>query len=428
MNKTFKPWARKALTLVSLAPLAVIGALTSAAQAAPLRLQAFGDATEQGAYNALIKAFNAVAPDIQVELIPVAKQSDHMAKLSTAFAAGDAPDLFLVNFRRFGQFAARGVLEPLGTRLTERGKFRESDYYEPATEAFRFDGALMCVPQNVSSLVVYWNVTLFKQAGLPPPAPDWTWADFTRIAKALTRDTDGDGKIDVYGVAFEATLVRLMPFIWQAGGELVDNLAKPTRFTADTPAANEGLEYLRSWATQKLMPPLSESRGTEYEARFARGALGMALNSRRYTSNLRAVPGLDWDVAPLPRGKNSATVLHSDAYCMAKTSPNKEAAYRFVEFATGPVGAAVMARTGRTVPSLKSAAQSPAFLDPTAKPRSAQVFLDSIAQTRRPPNIGAWNEIESRSDALIEAWLFGPPMKPLGQQLNEATQGLFNKP
>ena len=154
----------------------------------------------------------------------------------------------------------------------------------------------------------------------------------------------------------------------------------------------------------------------------------MVLNSRRYTTVLRAVPDLDWDVAPLPRGKQTATVLHSDGYCMAKASTNKDAAYRFVEFAVGPAGASVLARTGRTVPSLKSVALGPDFLDPTAKPKSAKVFLDSIAQIRRPPNIGSWSEIENRSDALIEAWLFGPPTKPLGQQLDEATQGLFNKP
>ena len=423
MSRKFRSWAGK--MLAAAAALAV----GSAAQAASVRWQAVGDPSEQAAYVELIKAFNAAVPDVQIELISVAKTGDHMAKLSTAFAAGDPPDVFLVNFRRFGQLASRGVLEPLGASLAARGKFRETDYYEPPMEAFRQDGALICVPLNVSTLVVFYNVKLFKEAGLPPPSPDWTWADFMRTAKALTRSTKGDGKIDIYGVAIEHTLIRMMPFVWGAGGEVVDNLAKPTRFTMDTPAAIEGLDFVRSWATQKLTPPLSESRGTEYEARFARGQLGMALNSRRFTTVLRAAPDLDWDVAPLPRGKQPVTVLHSDGYCMAKASTNKEATLRFIEFAVGPVGSAVLARTGRSVPSLKSAALSPDFLAPNAKPKSAKVFLDSIPQIRRPPNVAAWAEVESRSDALIEEWLFSEtPKKPLGQQLNEATQGLFNKP
>jgi multiple sugar transport system substrate-binding protein len=416
-----------------LSALAAGTLLCGAAQAAgPLQLQASGDASELAAYRDLIKAFNAVAPDVPVEFIPVGRSRDHMAKLATGFAAGSPPDLFLVNFRRFGQFASRGVLEPLGQRLAERGKFRESDYYAQPMEAFRYEGVLTCVPQNVSSLVVYYNVALFKQAGLPPPAADWTWTDFQRIAKALTRDTDGDGKTDVWGFGWERTLVRIAPFVWQAGGDIVDDLKQPTKLTLDTPAANEALEFLRSFAVQKLAPPLAETKSEDYEARFARGNIGMVFNSRRFTSMLRANPALDWDVAPLPRhprGGPATTVLHSDAYCMAKASTNKEAAYRFIEFATGPTGSAILSRAGRTVSALKSAAQGPDFLDPTAKPRSAQVFLDSIALIRRVPNVAAWNEVETRVDPLVEDWFFNPqPKKPLGQEMAEATQGVLGKP
>jgi len=423
--------ARKA-ALVAMAALAGCALAGNANAAGPLTLQASGDATELAAYRELIKAFNAVAPEIQVEFIPVGRARDHMAKLATGFAAGSPPDLFLVNFRRFGQFASRGVLEPLGQRLTERGKFRESDYYAQPIEAFRFEGALTCVPQNVSSLVVYYNVTLFKQAGLSPPSPDWTWTDFQRMAKVLTRDTDGDGKTDVWGFGWERTLVRIAPMVWQAGGDIVDDLNKPTRLTMDTPAAKEALDFLRYFATEKLTPPLADIKSEDYEPRFARGTMAMAMNSRRFTPMLRANAALDWDVAPLPRHPKSGqatTILHSDAYCMAKASTNKEAAFRFVEFAVGPAGSAILTRTGRTVPALKSAALSSDFLDPNAKPRSAKVFLDSIGQMRRSPNVAVWNEIETRVDPLVEDWFFNPqPNKTLGQQMLEATQGVFGKP
>ena len=108
---------------------------------------------------------------MKVEFIPVGNQRDHMTKLTTGFAGGDPPDLFLINFRRFGQFAGKDVLEALGPRMAERGRLKESDLFEQATEAFRYNGTLMCIPQNVSSLVVYYNRTLFEQARVPPPAP-----------------------------------------------------------------------------------------------------------------------------------------------------------------------------------------------------------------------------------------------------------------
>ena len=403
-------------------------AIPGSAQAAALRLQGSGDPAEIAAYRELVKAFSAAEPGIEVEFIPVGKQRDHMAKLATSFAAGDPPDLFLINFRRYGQFVSKGVLEPLGPVLAKRGKYKEADYYEQATEAFRHEGTLMCLPQNVASLVVFYNVAVLKMAGLPPPPPDWNWADFKRYAKAMTLDTNGDGKVDIYGFGFERLLIRLSPLVWQAGGDIVDNLAKPTRLTLDSPGAMEAMAYVRSFLTEGSAPPLAESKSEEYEARFARGALGMVLNSRRFVPILREVPALDWDVAPLPRHKVAATALHSDAYCMAKSSPNKEAAYRFLEFATGPVGAGIMARNGRTVPAHKAASLSADFLAPDKRPRSSKVFLDVIATMRRTPNIASWNEVEARSDAVIEDWYFNTLKTPqdLGKSMDEATRSLFN--
>ena len=59
-------------------------------------------------------------------------------------------------------------------------------------------------------------------------------------AKALTKDTDGDGAIDQYGLGTEASIFRLAPFIWQNGGDIVDDPDKPTRLTLDTPEAKRG--------------------------------------------------------------------------------------------------------------------------------------------------------------------------------------------
>jgi multiple sugar transport system substrate-binding protein len=421
--------ARSLALLVTLLPLAVVSAgcqpsppSGNDAAAAPQRisLQAFGDPAELSAYEELIAAFEVHAPHVKVEFIPVGNQREHMTKLATGFSGGNPPDLFLINFRRFGQFADKGVLEPLGPRLAERGTVKESDLFEQAVEAFRFNGTLMCIPQNISSLVVYYNRALFEKAGVPFPPNDWSWSDFVQAAKALTRDTDGDGRVDTYGLGFEPTLIRVAPFVWQAGGDIVDDLHQPKWFTLLEPGAMDALDFIRSWsATHKIVPPLAESKSENHESRFARGALGMILQSRRYTATLRTVSNLDWDVAPLPRHRHAATVLHADAYCLAKASPVKDAAYRFVDFALSRAGSTIIAKSGRSVPSLKAVAESPAFLDESARPRSARVFLDSIKTMRRTPNIATWNEIETRVDPLIEEWFFYPEtlQESLGSEL-----------
>lgn len=383
--------------------------LTLAACSSPsgtaIRLQAFGDAEEIAGYRALIAAFEKTHDDIAVHLDAVPQQGDHVAKLVTSFAGGNPPDLFLVNYRRFGQFAAKGVLEPLGARLG--GDLTESDFYSEALDAFRFDGTQQCLPQNISSLVVYYNTTLFAEAGVSVPSADWTWSDFLAAAKKLTRDTNGDGRIDVYGLGTEPSLIRLAPFVWQAGGEMVDSDEEPTRLTLLDPASLEAVEFFVSLRREHgVTPSLAEAESEDLEDRFLGGRLGMFFDSRKFTPAARAVESLKWDVAPLPRGKEAATVLHADAYCMSNASKRKDEAAEFIRFALGPEGARIVAASGRTVPSLRSVAESDAFLDPTKPPRNARVWLDQIPRIRRLPNVAQWNEVETKADPIVEEWYY----------------------
>ena len=97
-------------------------------------------------------------------------------------------------------------------------------------------------------------------------------------------------------------------------------------------------------------------------SRFMRGGAAMFLQSRRPVPTLREIEGFRWDVAPLPVIEQPATVLHSDAFCMAASAENKEAVWAFIEYAAGPEGQAILAETGRTVPSMISVAESDVFV------------------------------------------------------------------
>jgi multiple sugar transport system substrate-binding protein len=416
----------RTLKVLLIGALALGACSTKDAPKRAITLQVSGGGAEIDAYQTLVTAFEKANPSIDVKLVPVAKSGDHMTKLTTAFAAGSPPDLFIVNFRRFGQFAFKGVLEPLGPRMG--GALKEDMFFPQAIDAFKANGTLTCLPQNISSLVVYFNKTLFKAAGLgEAPKADWTWDDFLAAAKAMTKDTDGDGKTDVYGLGVEPNLVRLAPFVWQAGGEVVDDTENPTRTTLLNEKEIEAMKwFIELRRVHKVSPEMHEAESEGYEDRFANGRLGMILESRRSTPDFRAVEGLDWDVAPLPRYREAATILHADGYCMAKSSANKDAAYRFVEFALGKEGAPILARTGRTVPSNREVATTDAFLDPTQRPASSQVFLDAIPLIRRVPNIETWNEIETKADPIIEEWYYGQEAPPaLGIEIDLATRALF---
>ena len=147
---------------------------------------------------------------------------------------------------------------------------------------------------------------------------------------------------------------------------------------------------------------------------------------RRLVPALREAAEFDWDVAALPRHQDPASILHSDAYCMTKASKEKDAAWRFVEYALGPEGAPVISRTGRTVPSLREVAESDAFLDPSQKPANAKVFLDAVPTIQSVPTVSTWPEIEDAAEPILEVALYeGGDAAEVAQEIDDATRDIF---
>jgi multiple sugar transport system substrate-binding protein len=420
-----------ALALVAAILCEAIAGAASAAGQQPtaIRFAFWGDPAEQAAYEQVITGFEATHPGIDVAIDYTPVQTDYSRKITTDFAGNDPPDVFLINYRQFGQYAARGALEPVALYLDASTPISAGDYAPIAMDAFKYGGDQVCMPQNVSSLVVYYNVDLFTANGVPLPAADWTWHEFVAAAKALTQDTDGDGRVDQYGVVVEPIMYRMVPFVWSAGGEVVDDLDDPKTLALDSPQAIEGIETFLSLGVSghNVVPSEEEVAAEEDVGRFMRGGAAMFLQSRREVPTLRQIEDFTWDVAPLPIIDEAATVLHSDAFCMASAGADKVAVWDFIEYVVGATGQLILAETGRIVPSRTDIAQSPVFLDgvpvdartalsgtgsptpePALPPASSEVFLANIPVIHRLPSLSTWPEVEDMFNAEFDRAFYVP--------------------
>jgi multiple sugar transport system substrate-binding protein len=387
-----------------------------------------GDPEEIEAYRAVIMAFNRSQTAIDAELLPFADRDELIVRLSTSIAGGEPPDLFLMNYRYYGQFAARDALEPVDAYLEGSEAFSAEDFFGTAMTPSRWEGRQVCLPQNVSSLVVYYNADRFAEAGLPLPAEGWTWDDMVRSAQALTRDDDGDGTTDVYGLGVDPEIIRLAPLIWSNGGSLVDDEAAPTRFDFDASAVTAMQRFIDLRSLHEVTPTDEEAESEDLESRFLNDRLGMLMESRRVVPTLRTISSFGWDVAPFPVMRERVSVLHSDAYCITAGSDAKDASWRFIEFALGPEGQRITAEAGPTVPSLRSVADSDAFLDPAALPSHSEVFLEQIPRLRAVPVVSTWPEIEDVANGIIEeAYYGGGGALEVAVELTLQTRELFRR-
>lgn len=274
----------------------------------PVHLLVFGSPDELDAYRTLVSAYKGG----QVQLIEASDRTDLITRLSTSIAGGAPPDLFLMNYRFYGQFASKNAIEPVDQRLAASKVIKESDFYPTVMSAFRWKSEQLCMPQNVSSLVVYYNRSLFQKYKVAEPKAGWSWNDMVTTATQLTRDaagavvkgTESEGgapTVDVYGLGIEPSIIRLAPFAWSHGGKIVDNDQKPTRLTLEDPATREALKNIVDLRqAYGVIPTDVEIEAENDEARFSNGRLGMLLSSRRSITTFRKITDFDWDVAALP--------------------------------------------------------------------------------------------------------------------------------
>jgi len=152
----------------------------------------------------LLPAWEEKHPDMPVELI-LSPWDEFEPKLMTMYAAGIAPDIIGTGGTNpHGERFARGMVLALDPYMDTEPELAE-DLFPIAVKSYTFRGKLIGLPMAMCYPGVFYNATLFDEAGVDYPPVDWkgsawTWDDMIEAAKKLTLDKDGDGKIDQYGL------------------------------------------------------------------------------------------------------------------------------------------------------------------------------------------------------------------------------------
>ena len=335
----------------------------------------------------LIPAFEKRHPGIKVRFNEAFGEM-YDGKLLTLIAGKVAPDVFHVTQTNFPAFAAKEVPLPLDEFVAadgERDEFKIGDLYPVLADAMRYKGKLVGLPSDFSTIVMFYNRELLERVGLP--GDGWTWDDYLSIARRLTRDTNGDGRPDVWGTANQPQYNRWPAWVWMAGGDIFNK--DVTRCTMDSPESIEGFEYYADLSLkQKVAPRPNLLEQDMYQQLFAAGRMGMMADSRyAYKRYLRVRKlGFKWDLAPMPRGRQHATTFIWGGNCIFRGTKHPRECWEFLKFMTGPQGAEVTLEAGNALPPHRAAAEAE-IANPRDKdaPANDRAFLDAVAYGRIAP-------------------------------------------
>ena len=371
-----------------------------------IRLMAWGNPTEVEAREATIAMFHEQHPNIRVEFLHT--PDDYMVKLQTMLAGGDYPDVIFLGNGDILPFVTRGQLLPLND-LIERDGVDTSDIFPNIYNLYNVDGVQYGFPVDAPNQQLFYNKTMFEEAGVEPPPSDWddetwTWDAFLEKAIALT-----DASKNRWGYQ---VLPGFRPWwIWVTanGGSFFNE--DGTACVLNEPPAVEALQFLADLIhVHKVAPPLDVATEMGGATLFQSGITAMetwwpAIGYMRTNIGDKFV----WDIAPHPAGAaGKSTSGGGTGHTISAFSQHPEEAWEFLKFVISQPAVERWTDIMGIVPPLQSVAQSEVFLKPDLPPENIQVFTEGSAYLRPDPQHPAFTQASQIAVSELQAlWLGG---------------------
>lgn len=147
-----------------------------------------------------VEKFEAGHPGVKVKFVSGIQKDDYSEYIASALIKGTAPDVFFVLPEDFSTFAGTDALMKLDAYIDGDADYDKSRYYRASFEFGNISGSQYGIPFESVPSMMFVNKTLLKKEGINEIPEDWTWEDFYEICSRVTRDTDGNGLEDQFGV------------------------------------------------------------------------------------------------------------------------------------------------------------------------------------------------------------------------------------
>ena len=296
-------------------------------------------------YQPLIDAYTAAHPNVTIEMVDLGS-TDYSTVLGTQLS-GSGSDFDVVTIKDVPGYVTlvnKGVIEPLDDLIARDGI--DLAKFSGVTDQVTIDGKLYELPFRSDIWVLFYNKTIFDNAGVDYPTNDMTWEQYDELARAITDTTAG---ARVYGAHYHTWRSTIqLDGILDGQHTIVDGTYDFTEPYYDMVLAQQADGVCMDYATLK-------TQGLHYSAAFAQGNIGMMNMGSWFIATL--INGIqsgeydvsDWGMVKYPHAEGvepGSTLSTITALSIPTSSANKEAAWDFIKFVSTEEGAEVMASTG----------------------------------------------------------------------------------
>ena len=215
------------------------------------------DTDEGRCYREAVDAFNKKYDGTyfaDIEFIPRNDSGGgYSDKINASVMSGDLPDVLTVDGPNIAAYASNGIIQPLA-KLTEKEK---SVYLQSIIDQGTYKDKLYALGAMESSVGLYYNKDILKEAGISIPDADhpWTQSQFLDILAKLkpVMDKKNGYALDMTFPVGEATIYYYAPFFWSNGGNMVDETGLSVDGVFNSKENVKTVSYFQSLLKNKYM-------------------------------------------------------------------------------------------------------------------------------------------------------------------------------
>jgi ABC-type glycerol-3-phosphate transport system substrate-binding protein len=292
-------------------------------------------ANSQEAMRNIARRFEAKNPGVKVEVEGLA-WGDLEPRIMASLAAGTPPELSHGQPITCAALQAKGLLLPLDEVVQALG---EANIWDQVKRVCRVGGKQYGLVHAAGTSLLIYRKDLATKLGLKPPK---TWADLVANAKALTLDTNNDGKIDIYGITIPGdnlfVNILLGELIKANGGVLFDHQNRPQLLGRQM---IETLEFIRDltryappgWEGHGYLETFTNLYGQKAAMMYQGYGRGAGLIEKGAPPNMANAEHFDVWVKPHgPSGKEPAAQVDEEPWMLFKGAKNPKEAIEFLKF------------------------------------------------------------------------------------------------
>jgi multiple sugar transport system substrate-binding protein len=327
----------------------------------------------------LLNKFMESHPNIKIKVIN-APWGSYTEKVLVLNVGGIPPDVFWTISGDLPFYASRNILMDISSTVANDPTIDTTKYFPHAIEFCSYQGKLYALPRDVCCLFYTYNKDMFDAAKVPYPDPNWTWDDFLNIAKKLTKDKNGDGRIEQFGTGGSGGGYYWNDVVHMNGTEPLSLDGRDTWITK--PEFYEAVQWWVNLSLKYHVAPLqSETSGLGGDL-FLNGFLATSLTGPWAFAGYNKDIKFRWDVVNVPRGKagNKVSLLGLPIAISSKTKHPKEA-YELLKFLCYSEEAQTLqAKWGIAMPSRKDLAMSEVFMKQPIMPEHVNLYMQSMLE------------------------------------------------